>query len=99
MLTKQIVAIATLFAAAAASAADTVPSDLLQQQQSGVRSRAEVAQETRQALAAGEIKHGPLADMYAAVSPAPAAPALAQRSKKEGEAKVDLASAPASVKK
>ncbi len=96
MLTKQVFVIATLLASGAAFAADTVNIDLASP---ATGTRAAVAAETARALAAGEIKHGPLVEMYALVSPA-AAPdqRLAQRApaRKDGDTRV--ASAPATAK-
>jgi hypothetical protein len=78
MLTKQIVVLAALFASSAAFAADTISIDV--SRPAGTLSRAEVAAEAERALAAGEIKNGPLADLYSLVEPAaPANQGLAKQ--------------------
>jgi hypothetical protein len=77
MRTKHLFALVALFASGASFAADTIAVDL--SQGAAARSRADVAAETRRALAAGEIKNGPLAGMYDVVTPGAATQALAQQ--------------------
>jgi hypothetical protein len=97
MLSKQFVVLAALFASSAAFAADTISIDV--SRPAGTLSRAEVAAEAERALAAGEIKNGPLADFYTLVSPATV---LADRLAKQAPVRKDsdtrVASAPSTTK-
>jgi hypothetical protein len=100
MRIPSILAVAAIVASGASFAADNAAIDLQQQQAAPARSRAEVIAETKEALAAGEIKNGPLANMYDAISPAPEQTAIARRApaRKDGD-KIDVATAPANARK
>jgi hypothetical protein len=96
MLTKHLFAIATLFAGSAAFAADPISVDI--NRPAGTLTRAEVAAEAERALAAGEIKNGPLADLYSLVEPAPAR-TVAQTASVRKEADTRVASAQSNTRK
>lgn len=97
MLTKQVFALAALFASSAAFAADTISVDI--SRPAGTLSRAEVAAETERALAAGEIRNGPLADLYSLVEPAQGRALAAQTASSRSNADTRLASAQSNTRK
>ncbi len=97
MLTKQVFALAALIASSATFAADTISVDV--SRPAGTLSRAEVAAETERALAAGEIKNGPLVDLYALVEPAQGRAPVQQMAAARKDADTRLASVPSNTRK
>jgi hypothetical protein len=96
MLTKQVFAIAALFATSAAFAADPISVDI--SRPAGSLTRAEVAAEAERALAAGEIKNGPLTDLYSLVEPASGRVYAQQVASARKNADTRVASAPVVTK-
>src|SRR4051812_16801508 len=98
MSIKQVFAFAALVASSATFAADTISIDI--NRPAGSLTRAEVAAEAERALAAGEIRNGPLADLYSLVEPAAPARALAQqKAPARKDADTQVASLPTASKK
>ncbi len=95
MLTKQVFALAALLASSATFAFEPISIDV--RRPAGTLTRAEVAAETERALAAGEIKNGPLVDLYALVEPARAQTQQTASTRKDADIRV--ASAPGNTRK
>ncbi len=96
MSIKQFFALTALIASSAAFAADTVNIDLSTQ---ATRSREAVAAETARALAAGEIKNGPLVEMLALIEPAPNRAMAQQTAPARKDADTQVAALPTTSKK
>lgn len=101
MQTKQTFAIATIavasLSAGAALAADVNAVDV--SAKAGQASRTQVAQETERALAAGEIKNGPLAEFYTLVEPQPSRLIAQQTLPVRKDTDTRVAAAPVNTKK
>lgn len=80
-----------------ARAADVNAPDL--SPQAAQSSRAQVAQETERALAAGEIKNGPLVELYTLVEPQPVRLIAQQTLPARKDMDTRVAAAPANPKK